>query len=84
MELTRSVIQIHITRSSTAVPKDNTSAAPYLILRKLTLMINQRRANQSMECVGHVLKMVGEEVSMNMYKDNGEQVDDSELQYLCC
>lgn len=26
----------------------------------------------------------GEEVSMNMYKDNGEQVDDSELQYLCC
>ena len=21
---------------------------------------------------------------MNMYKDNGEQVDDSELQYLCC
>ena len=26
----------------------------------------------------------GEEVKMNMYKDNGEQVDDSELQYLCC
>lgn len=26
----------------------------------------------------------GEEVKMNLYKDNGEQVDDSELQYLCC
>ena len=26
----------------------------------------------------------GEEVSMNLYKENGDQRDDSELQYSCC